>query len=89
MTSHPLNGGRFARLSTGIKMLLILGLGLLPLGVIAILASVQTAHQNRTDRNEEIQAQVELSAQQLNGAIERSTLTIRTAGAAIAAAGAQ
>ena len=89
MTSHPTNDGRFARLSTGLKMLLILSLGLLPLGLIAILASVQTAHQNRVDRDAEIQAQVELGARQLNSAIERSTWTIRTAGAAIAAAGAQ
>ena len=89
MTSETEKVGPFARLSTGFKMLLILSLGLLPLGLIAIFASVQTAQQNRIDRNERIQAQVELSAQQLSEAIERSTLTIRAAGAAIAAAEAQ
>lgn len=33
---------RFARLSTGIKMLLLLSLALLPLGLIALIASMQT-----------------------------------------------
>lgn len=89
MTSETDKGGTFARLSTGLKMLLILSLGLLPLGLIAIFASVQTAQQNRLDRNEAIQAQVELSAQELTDAIERSTLTILAAGTAIVATEAQ
>lgn len=82
-------GSWFARASTGLKMLLILGLGLLPLGLIAVLASIQAARDNRVSRTEEVQAQVELSAAQLSDAIERSTLAIRAAAAAIDAAGEQ
>ena len=41
---------RFARLSTGLKMLLILSLGLFPLGLIAILASLQSARDNVVSR---------------------------------------
>ena len=81
--------GRFPGLSTGFKMLLILSLGLLPLGLIALFASIQSAEQNRQDRNDEIQAQADISAQQLTNAIERSTLTIRAAVTAIAATQAQ
>jgi two-component sensor histidine kinase len=68
-------------------MLLILSLGLFPLGLIAILASVQSARQNRTDRGMEVRTQVELGAQRLNSAIARGSLTIRAASAAIAATG--
>lgn len=70
-------------------MLLILSLGLLPLGLIAIFASVQSAEQNRRQRNDEIQAKVELSARQLTDAIQRSTLTIRAANTAISASPAE
>ena len=77
-------GPQFARLSTGVKMLLILGLSLLPLGVIAILASVQSAQANRADRYKEIQQRIELNAQRLNAALARNAATIRAAGAAVA-----
>jgi two-component sensor histidine kinase len=80
-------GSHFARLSTGVKMLLILSLSLLPLGIIAILASIQSAQANRTDRYKEIQQRIELSAQRLNAALARNAATIRAAGAAIAASG--
>ena len=66
-------------------MLLILSLGLLPLGVIAILASVQSAQQNRADRFQEVRTEVDYQAQRLDAAIARSMLTIRAASAAIAA----
>lgn len=42
--------GRFAGLSTGIKMLIILSAALLPLGLIAILASLESANTNRFTR---------------------------------------
>lgn len=74
---------RFARLSTGLKMLLILSLGLFPLGLIAILASIQSARENRAEQTEEIRALVEMSAQRLNTAVARSGLTIRAASAAV------
>ena len=42
---------RFAGLSTGIKMLLILSLALFPLGLIAILASMESARENMLSRS--------------------------------------
>jgi two-component sensor histidine kinase len=74
---------RFARLSTGLKMLLILGLGLFPLGLIAILASVDGARQKAAERRQETVARLEIKAQRLNSAFSRSVLTISTASAAI------
>lgn len=80
---------RFARLSTGLKMLLILSLGLFPLGLIAVLASIQSAQQNRHDRDQEIEAKAELIAQRLNATIARNALTIRAASTAVAATNSQ
>ena len=40
---------RFGRLSTGLKMLLILSAGLFPLGLIAILASIQNARESAAE----------------------------------------
>jgi two-component sensor histidine kinase len=66
-------------------MLLILSLGLFPLALIAILASIDTAREARADRNEEMRAQVALNAQRLNAAISRSSLLIDATAAAMAA----
>ena len=74
---------RFARLSTGLKMLLILALALTPLGLIAILASVESAREKRADRAEETLSRLEIKAQRLEAALSRSVLTIGTASAAI------
>jgi two-component sensor histidine kinase len=83
----PINKGwistRFGRLSTGLKMLLILSLGLFPLGLIAILASVDSARQKSAERHQETLARLEIKAQRLNSAFSRSVLTIGTASAAI------
>jgi two-component sensor histidine kinase len=76
-------GARYARLSTGAKMLLILSLALLPLGLIAMLASVQSAQQKNADRKEETLTRLEIKAQRINTAISRAEITIGTAGAAI------
>ena len=75
---------RWAELSTGLKMMLILSAGLLPLGIIAILASLQNAEENNARRLAETQARVEIKAQRLNSTLSRSALTIRAASAAIA-----
>jgi two-component system, sensor histidine kinase PdtaS len=75
---------RFARLSTGLKMLFIFSAALFPLGLIAILASIQSAGQKRADRQEETLARLELKAQRLNSAFSRSVLTIHTASVAVA-----
>jgi two-component sensor histidine kinase len=75
---------RFARLPTGLKMLLIFSAALFPLGLIAILASIQSAEQKRADRADETVARLELKAQRLNSAFSRSVLTINTASVAVA-----
>jgi two-component system, sensor histidine kinase PdtaS len=75
---------RFARFPTGLKMLLIFSAALFPLGLIAILASIQSAEQKSEDRVEETLARLELKAQRLNSAFSRSILTLNTASVAIA-----
>ena len=74
---------RWARLSTGLKMLLILSLGLLPLGIIAVLASVDNARANRSKADLEAQALVSVHAQRLSIALTRNSFTIRAARDAI------
>jgi two-component sensor histidine kinase len=75
---------RFARLPTGLKMLLIFSAALFPLGLVAILASIQSAEQKTADRKDETLARLELKAQRLNSAFSRSVLTINTASVAVA-----
>ena len=75
---------RFARLPTGLKMLLIFSAALFPLGLIAILASIQSAEQKWADRRAETLTRLEIKAQRLNSAFSRSVLTINTASVAIA-----
>ena len=77
---------RFARLSTGLKMLLVFTAALFPLGLVAILASIQSAQQKRADRAEETLARLELKAQRLNSAFSRSVLTLNTASVAVSLA---
>ena len=76
-------GTRYARLSTGLKMLLMLSLALLPLGLVAIAASLESARQKSEERRVETLARLEIKAQRLNSAFSRSILTIGTASAAI------
>jgi two-component system, sensor histidine kinase PdtaS len=75
---------RFARLSTGLKMLLILSIGLLPLGIIAILASVDSARDNRSRGEVEARAALMVGAQRLSSALQRSSITIEAASDALA-----
>jgi two-component sensor histidine kinase len=70
---------RFARLSTGMKMLFILSLALLPLGLIAMLASLQSARSNRNDRQAEAGLIAAASARELTSAISRGTGALRGA----------
>src|SRR4051812_21978711 len=64
-------------------MLLILSLALLPLGIIAILASVDNARANRAKADIEAQAMVSVHAQRLSIALTRNSFTIRAARDAI------
>jgi two-component system, sensor histidine kinase PdtaS len=75
---------RFATLSTGLKMLLILSLGLLPLGIITILASIESARDSNAERAEQTLAQLEMKAQRVSSLLSQSVSTIRAASAAIA-----
>ena len=68
---------RWARLSTGIKMLLILSFGLLPLGVIAILASVDNARANRAKADIEARALLMTQFQSFTLALSRNAVVIR------------
>jgi two-component sensor histidine kinase len=67
-------------------MLLILGLFLLPLGLIATLASVESARQKSAERADETLARLEIKAQRINAALSRAEITIGTASSAIAVA---
>lgn len=72
-----------ARLPTGMKMLLILSMALLPLGIIALLASLQTAQINRMRRIATIQVIAIDSADRLDLSLTRTTLALRAAGVAL------
>ncbi|HEY0271222.1 MAG TPA: histidine kinase dimerization/phosphoacceptor domain -containing protein [Sphingomonas sp.] len=70
----------FARLSTSMKMLIIQSLALLPLGMMASLASLETAHTNRANRELAAHLLAGNSADRLSLFIERSATTLRAAG---------
>ena len=78
---------RWERLSTGLKMWIILSLGLLPLGVIAIMASVDNARANRANAQQEAQALLAQHVQRFTLALSRNAFTIRAARDAIIEAG--
>jgi two-component sensor histidine kinase len=73
----------FASLATGPKMLLILGLALLPLGVIAILASLDAARATRANVAVEAQSVLSLASQRLSSAITRAGVAVRVASGAV------
>lgn len=68
------------RLSTGLKMLIILSLGLLPLGIVAVAASLYSARDNWGRAEAEIAALLDSTAQRLNLAVTRSAVIVRAAG---------
>jgi two-component sensor histidine kinase len=63
-------------------MLLYLSFGLLPLGLIAILTSIESARENQAEHLEDFQARVQLKAQRIENAVARSMLMLRAASAA-------
>lgn len=75
---------RVTRLSTGFKMLLILSLGLLPLGLVAILASIDSARTNSAERSGQIASRLSIRAERINDMLTRGAGTIRASAAAIA-----
>ena len=76
----PRDGGEariLARLSTGVKMLLILSLALLPLGLIAVFASQESAHVNRLRHEAEARASATAAAAVITDAITPGTNSFR------------
>jgi two-component sensor histidine kinase len=71
------------RLPTGLKMLIILSIGLLPLGIIAIMASVDSARASRAKSGVEAKALLAVHVQRYTSAVSRNTYTIRAARDAI------
>lgn len=69
----------FARLSTGMKMLLILTVALLPLGLIAIFASIESAQTAGLRRGEDARVVASQSARLLSQAIGNTSLDLRAA----------
>ena len=74
-------GDRFARLSTGIKMLLILSAALLPLGLIALSVSVESSNTNRFAR----EAAVRMIAADASHRLDTGSVEVGRAMAAMAA----
>ncbi len=71
------SGTRWAGLSTGLKMWLILSLGLLPLGVMAVMASVDNARASRDSAQRSAQALLAQHVQRFTLALSRNAFTIR------------
>lgn len=76
-------GSRWERLSTGLKMWIILSIGLLPLGIIAVMASIDNARANRSATQVEAQALLAQHVQRFTLALTRNASTMRAARDAI------
>ena len=77
-TEDTTTGSRWERLSTGLKMWIILSLGLLPLGVIAVMASVDNARASRESAQKSAQALLAQHVQRFTLALSRNAFTIRS-----------
>ncbi len=77
-TEQAPTGSRWERLSTGLKMWIILSLGLLPLGVIAVMASVDNARAGRDNAHRAAQALLAQHVQRFTLALSRNAFTIRS-----------
>jgi signal transduction histidine kinase len=86
MADHPpeaasrsirLEPANFGRLSTGLKMLFILSIALLPLGLIAVFASRESAHVNRLRHEAEARAAATASASAITDAVAPGTIALR------------
>jgi two-component sensor histidine kinase len=74
---------RWDRLSTGLKMWVILSLGLLPLGIIAVAASIDNARVNGAKTEIEARALLTSHVQRFTLALSRNATAIRIARDAI------
>jgi len=69
----------FARLSTSLKILIVLSLALLPLGMIASLASIETAKANRANREAAAHLLATDSAERFNLYIDQTAAVLHAA----------
>jgi two-component sensor histidine kinase len=83
MNADPPPRSRWEQLSTGLKMWIILSLGLLPLGVVAVMASADNARASQTKAQAEAQALLAQHVQRFTLALSRNAFTIRGARDAI------
>ncbi|WP_166040399.1 sensor histidine kinase [Sphingosinicella sp. YJ22] len=85
MTERQQNPVRawFGGLPTATKMLLILGAALLPLLVISVLASIESARDSRSNALAEANTNLALSAQRLSSVVNRAALIVRIASDAV------
>jgi len=74
---------RWNALSTGLKMFFFLSIGLLPLGMIAISASIDNARANRAKGEIEARADLTTHVQRFTLALSRNASTMRSARDAI------
>jgi two-component sensor histidine kinase len=68
-----------ARFSSGAKMLIIMTVALLPLGIIALFASIQSAHDKRLQHEADARLIATAEARQIDLAVIRSANVVRAA----------
>jgi two-component system, sensor histidine kinase PdtaS len=66
-----------ARLSTSVKMLAIMTLALLPLGILALLASLQTTRQADASRNADLRVAINEATRKLGNELTADTIAVR------------
>lgn len=76
-------------MSTGPKMLLILSMALLPLGIVAIFASIYSARENASQRAEQTLERLDDKAERLNELLARGAGTLRATSSVVAQAPAE
>lgn len=69
---------RFKKLPTSIKTLVLLGLALLPLGIVAILTSIEAVNGARESRYAEVNLLAEVGARHLSTAISHTELSLES-----------
>ncbi len=67
---------RFSQLSTALKMFIILGLALLPLGLVAVLASADAARDGRAERQTLARIKAVETARALDALVSRDALAL-------------
>jgi signal transduction histidine kinase len=70
---------RFSRLSAGYRLIILLTLALLPLGLLAVIASIQTARSADLERRASVRVVAAESARRLASQIAVDSITLRSA----------